>query len=69
MYHANKYVVVCLDSVDNKEERKWLRSSIELSGKEVIEISEEQKNRFAGNMLQLMGDREYLIMSDSVTKA
>ena len=66
---ANKYAVVCLDSVDDKEERKWLRSSIELSGKEVIEISEEQKNRFAGNMLQLMGDREYLIMSDSAHKS
>ena len=26
---TNKYVV-CLDSVDDKEERKWLRSSIEL---------------------------------------
>ena len=66
---ANKYAVVCLDAVDDKEERKWLRSSIELSGKEVIEISEEQKNRFAGNMLQLMGDKEYLIMSDSAHKS
>lgn len=66
---ANKYVVVCLDSVDDKEERKWLRNSLELSGKEVIEISEEQKNRFAGNMLQLMGDKEYLIMSDSAHKS
>ena len=30
---ANKYVVVCLDTVDDKEERKWLRNSLELSGK------------------------------------
>jgi len=66
---ANKYVVVCLDTVDDKEERKWLRNSLELSGKEVIEISEEQKNRFAGNMLQLMGDKEYLVMSDSAYKS
>ena len=66
---ADKYVVVCLDTVDNKEERKWLRNSLELSGKEVIEISEEQKNRFAGNMLQLMGDKEYLVMSDSAYKS
>ena len=66
---ANKYAVACLDTVDDNEERKWLRNSLELSGKEVIEISEEQKNRFAGNMLQLMGDKEYLIMSDSAHKS
>ena len=66
---ANKYVVVCLDTVDDKEERKWLINSLELSGKEVIEISEKQKNRFAGNMLQLMGDKEYLVMSDSAYKS
>ena len=46
-----------MDTVDDKEERKWLKNSLELSGKEVIEISEDQKNRFAGNMLQLMGDQ------------
>ena len=46
-----------------------VKNSLELSGKEVIEISEEQKNRFAGNMLQLMGDKEYLVMSDSAYKS
>ena len=66
---ADKYAVVCLDTVDDKEERKWLRSSLEGSGKEVIEISEEQKHRFAGNMLQLMGDKEYLVMSASAYKS
>ncbi|MAR39738.1 MAG: amidinotransferase [Flavobacteriales bacterium] len=62
---ADKYAVVCLDTVDDKEERKWLRSSLEVTRKEVIEISEEQKHRFAGNMLQLMGDEKYLVMSTS----
>ncbi len=66
---ANKYAIVCLDTVDDKEERIWLRSSLERSGKEVIEISKEQKHRFAGNMLQLMGDKEYLVMSDSAHKS
>ena len=66
--YSNKYVVVCLDTVDDKEERIWLRSSLELSGKEVIEISEEQKHRFTGN-IQLMGDKEYLVMSDSIHKS
>jgi hypothetical protein len=62
---ADKYAIVCLDTVDDKEERKWLKSSLEESGKEIIEITEEQKHRFAGNMLQLMGDEKYLVMSKS----
>ena len=62
---ADKYAIVCLDTVDDKEERKWLKSSLEDSGKEIIEITEEQKHRFAGNMLQLMGDEKYLVMSKS----
>ena len=35
------------------------------SGKEIIEITEEQNHRFAGNMLQVMGDKPYLVMSNS----
>jgi hypothetical protein len=35
------------------------------SGKEVIEITEEQKGRFAGNMLQIQGNEAYLVMSSS----
>jgi len=62
---ADKYAIVCLDTVDDKEERKWLKSSLEESGKEIIEITEEQKHRFAGNMLQLMGDEKCLVMSKS----
>ena len=62
---ADKYAIVCLDTVDDKEERKWLKSSLEESGKEIIEITEEQKHRFAGNMLQLMGNEKYLVMSKS----
>ena len=62
---ADKYAIVCLDTIDDKEERKWLKSSLEDSGKEIIEITEDQKHRFAGNMLQLMGDEKYLVMSKS----
>ena len=36
---ADKYAIVCLDTVDDKEERKWLKSSLEDSGKEIIEIT------------------------------
>ena len=62
---ADKYVIICLDTIDDKDERKWIKGSLEDSGKEIIEITEDQKHRFAGNMLQLMGDEKYLIMSKS----
>ena len=62
---ADKYVIICLDTIDDKDERKWVKGSLEDSGKEIIEITEDQNHRFAGNMLQLMGDEKYLVMSKS----
>lgn len=62
---ADKYVVVCLDTIDDKKEREALENAIENSGKEIIEITEEQKGRFAGNMLQVQGNEAYLVMSSS----
>jgi hypothetical protein len=62
---ADKYAIICLDTIDDKDERKWIKGSLEGSGKEIIEITEDQKHRFAGNMLQLMGDKKYLVMSKS----
>ena len=62
---ADKYVVVCLDTIDDKREREALEKAIENSGKEIIEITEEQKGRFAGNMLQVQGNEAYLVMSSS----
>ena len=40
-------------------------TTISNTEKEIIEITQEQKNKFAGNMLQVMGDNPYLVMSDS----
>ena len=62
---ADKFVVICLDSIDNEIEKENVIENIVESGKQIIEISEEQKNRFAGNMLQLIGDNPYLVMSNS----
>ena len=62
---ADKFVVICLDSIDNEIEKENVIENIVESGKQIIEISEEQKNRFAGNMLQLIGDKPYLVMSNS----
>ena len=62
---ANKFAIICADSIDNREEKETTLASLTKSGKEVIEISESQVNRFAGNMLQVIGadNQPYLIMS------
>lgn len=80
IYHTNvmmclaeTFAVICLDSIDDKKERKSIIKSLKEDGKEVIAITEAQVNHFAGNMLQVKGtdDKRYLVMSkaahDSLT--
>ena len=62
---ADRYAIVCMDTIDNENERKMIETYIKKSGKELIEISEEQKERFAGNMLQVEGNQTFLVMSSS----
>lgn len=76
IYHTNvmmciaeRFAVICAESIDDPEERSAVISSIEESGKEVIYISEDQKHRFAGNMLQVASHENtsetYLVMSEA----
>lgn len=62
---ADKYVLICLDSIKNNEERAHVINSITKTGKKIISISIEQMNKFAGNMLQLKNknDEKILVMS------
>jgi len=62
---ADTFVVICLDTIDNEAEREHVLETLTETGKEIIEITEAQKHRFAGNMLQVMGDKPYLVMSNS----
>ena len=62
---ADKFVVICLDTIDNETEREQILEVLTETEKEIIEITEAQKHRFAGNMLQVMGDKPYLVMSNS----
>ncbi len=62
---ADNYVVICLDTIDDLGERQKVIDSLTKTKKEIIEISEAQKQLFAGNMLQVMGDQPYLVMSKS----
>ncbi|HKO76957.1 MAG TPA: arginine deiminase-related protein [Flavobacterium sp.] len=74
IYHTNvmmclgdTFAVICADSIDDKKERKMVLDSIKGDEKEIILITEEQVNNFAGNMLEVKGDndRRYLVMSAS----
>ncbi|MBT5090555.1 MAG: amidinotransferase [Flavobacteriales bacterium] len=62
---ADNFAVICLETIDDKVEREHVLETLMETGKEIIEITEAQKHRFAGNMLQVMGDKPYLVMSNS----
>jgi len=64
---ADQFAVVCLDTIDDVNERSNLIEVLEDSDREIIEISEDQVNQFAGNMLQVVSDsgQKYLVMSSS----
>ncbi len=74
IYHTNvimcvgeTFAVICADCIDDKKERKMVLDSLKGDEKEVILITEDQVNNFAGNMLEVRGndDKRYLIMSAS----
>ncbi len=74
IYHTNvmmciaeHFAVICLDSIDDKKERKNVVDHLKKDGKEIIPITEVQVQHFAGNMLQVIGadDKRYLVMSSA----
>ncbi|WP_194766080.1 citrulline utilization hydrolase CtlX [Tamlana sp. I1] len=78
IYHTNvmmcvgeTFAVICLSSIDDKKERKNVVKHLREDGKEIIDITEAQVQRFAGNMLQVKGanDVSYLVMSQSAYDA
>jgi hypothetical protein len=68
---ADKFVVICLDCIDDELEREKVIETIKNSGKELIEISEEQMHNFAGNMLQVHNNlgEKFLVMSQSAYRS
>ncbi len=74
IYHTNVlmalgdlFAVICLDSIQNQSEKTLVKEALQQSGKEIIEISLEQVNAFAGNMLQLRSKsvESLLVMSET----
>ncbi len=72
IYHTNvmmalgiDFVIICLDSISNEEEKKVVIKSFNNTNKTIIDITYDQMESFAGNMLQLQSNNgdNYLIMS------
>ena len=66
MCMGNQFVVICLESIPNELEKQILLECFLQTNKEVITISQDQLNHFAGNMLQVfdMHEKPHLIMSE-----
>lgn len=73
IYHTNvmmcigeTFAVICADCIDDKKEKKMVLDNLKQDGKEIILLTEDQLNNFAGNMLQVQAkDKTYLVMSES----
>jgi hypothetical protein len=72
IYHTNvmmslgeRFCVICLDCIRNDKQRDQVRTELQKSGKEIIEISEQQMAGFAGNILQVrnLRDARFIVMS------
>lgn len=67
MAMAETFAVICLDTIDDKKERKNVVDHLKQAKKEIITISEAQMHQFAGNMLQVIGAQEkrFMVMSSA----
>lgn len=72
IYHTNvlmcvgdMFAVVCLQAIPDPDERLMVRSTLELSGRQIIEITPDQMAHFAGNMLEVKTKRggKLIVMS------
>jgi hypothetical protein len=78
IYHTNvlmcmgtSFAIICLDSIADEREKSEVINSLDQTKKEIIAISFNQMNQFAGNMLQLKnkaGDN-LLVMSQSAYRS
>lgn len=74
IYHTNvmmamgtSFVVICMESIRDEQQRQFLKDTFKTYHKEVIDISMAQMNAFAGNMLQVgkSEKKSFLVMSDA----
>jgi hypothetical protein len=74
IYHTNvlmcigsSYAVICLDSIKDETEKNLVIKSFQSTQKQIVPISFEQMNHFAGNMLEVQNKdgESLLVMSKS----
>lgn len=77
IYHTNvmmalgsKFCVICLDSIQNQEEKVYIIESLKSTHKTIIPISEEQMHQFCGNILELQNreNETLIVMSEQAYK-
>jgi len=78
IYHTNvmmcigtAFAMVGLDMIPNKAERQQVRSRLEKTGKEIVELSADQIANFAGNAIELhnKGGEKLLLLSSRADRA
>lgn len=74
IYHTNvmmcvgdDFAILCKDAIDDQSERQQVIDSLTNTGKQIIYITEEQTQNFAGNMLEVDSNtgEKYLVMSET----
>lgn len=78
IYHTNvmmamgdEFVVISMESIHDEAERKMLLEHFAKTNKTVVDLSMEQIEAFAGNMLQIQNDdgKTFLVMSEQAYKS
>ena len=78
IYHTNvmmcigtAFAMVGLDMIPNKAERQQVRSRLEKTGKEIVELSADQIANFAGNTIELhnKSGEKLLVLSSRAARA
>jgi hypothetical protein len=74
IYHTNvlmcvgtNFAVICLDSIPDTFEKEEVTNSLKTTGKQIVDISFDQMNHFAGNMLEVKNNKGdiLIVMSQS----
>ena len=68
---ADRFVVICLESITNPQEQQMVSETIIKSNKKIVAITLHQMQHFAGNMLQLENGsgEKLLVMSTQAYEA
>jgi hypothetical protein len=75
IYHTNVMMaigthaaIICLESIPDKGQKEMIVKSLEQNGKrKIIDITMEQMNQFAGNMLEVQNKQGHLLLVMSKT--